>query len=220
MDVGPLLDDSDSGPPAERTMIGGAGFDFGPGAAIPEGDSVTATHPPMATEEAAPAPGMDDEGFFEGEIGDVPPDAGAQVGMPELDEPLVDDFREGGGLETFDEVDVTPRDGLPAPEGLEPTEAQPALPDEEPGPDGLDRSFVFAETVQADALPDDLRRTISGEGMPELLIDEGPLEAGGSEEVTARQSPLPPAPEGEESDKTAPDDAPKKGFFRKLFRNK
>lgn len=212
MDVGPMLEDADGGaPPAERTVIGAA-FGFGAtGTAVPMGTTVddrslevTATHPPMATE------GQEEVGFFEGDLGDapdvaeVPPDAGAQVGLPELDEPLVDDF-EG----------PAPEPAALGPDlGVTPDQGTPAAVD---GFGALDDAFVFAQTMQAEALPEEQNRTLAGEPMPELMIDEGLLDTTGSDEVTARQSPLPPAPDAADA---PDDDQPRKGFFRKLFGNK
>jgi len=214
MDVGPMLEDAEGGAQAERTVIGGAAFRFGTSTeseavGVPVGEQagleVTATHPPMPTAE-----GDEEVGFFEGDIGDVadaevPPDAGALVGMPELDEPLVDDFEAPAADAPLLGADLaeTPRGGSPAALAEEVARAGA----------GLDDGFVFAETALAEALPEDEQnKTMAGEPMPELLIDEGLLDSSGSEEVTARQSPLPPEPDDP--------DQPKKGFFRKLFRNK
>ncbi|MBI2895448.1 MAG: TIGR02266 family protein [Deltaproteobacteria bacterium] len=204
MDDAPLIEEGESGL-AERTVIGGSVFDFLSATGRSRVDDalarardrnleVTATHPPLEVPESEGS-SSDAEAMFGLDV-ELPPDAGAQQGLPILDEPLVDDF----GLST-DGAERAPSaqaarmaapaepivdEGEPVGEpvdvadveiGLEPTAAQQAVADDmgneaTTAAPVLEDAFVYAQTVQAQALADAFEPTLAHEPLADSADDE------------------------------------------------
>lgn len=250
IDDAPLIEEGEGGL-AERTVIGGSIFDFLSGTgkqrveeafarAKPDRSlEVTATHPPLEVPDSSDG-GPD--AMFAVDV-EVPADAGAQQGMPILDEPLVDDFGlapEGGAMPGADMSAAAPAEPVVSDIeiGLEPTTAQEALVDDiareaTTAAPALGDAFVFAQTIQAEALAGEaFEPTLAREAFLDSEVDGPPVHEPSQpspvlEEGTMREAALPAEadiPEEETSvspaDPTSGAEAPKKGFFRKLFGNK